>query len=361
MNEDQTQQQTPPAVTTPTDNKPDADTQEWDQAGKALAAEHTPPAKTEPDKKDKGSTEQKPAEIKPIDEKAKKAEEEVAAKKLEEEQANETPEQKKTREDKEAAAKKLEEERALETPEQKAEREKKEAADAKAVEEAQAKEDDPTYRDQRAVQREIVADSRAMRDDVRKQMFSEVPTQLEDADGDLIRTPQDVMKLMNPNTKKPFTEEEATIWLFQAQKHLEEQLANTDKQIDAIADANIMIRDEADTIRTRYAELLKNMPELFKSVWTEYAKTLTTDEKTEVITKAPVSLEKFFDIALKPYADRAEELSKQDEEDAKKNKKTERTNTQSDRSDIIPGGKSDTMDAEEKEWDAAAKVVYGDK
>lgn len=341
MDQDQSQQTTTPPVApaappTPPDNQPDADTKEWNQAGKDLSDEHTPPVKTEPEKEDKAGGEQKPVVAEPTDEEAKKAEED-------------------------AAAKKLEEERVQETPEQKAEREKKEAEDAKAAEEAKAKEDDPTYRNQRAVQREIAADNRAMRDDIRKQMFSETSAQLEDADGDPIRTPQDVMKLMNPNTKKPFTEEEATVWLFQAQKHLEEQLVDTDKQIDQIADASIMVRDEADTIRTRYAELLKNIPELFKSVWTEYAKTLTTDEKTEIITKAPVSLEKFFDIALKPYADRAEELGKQDEEDAKKNKKTERTNTQSDRSDIIPGGKSDTMDAEEKEWEEAAKVVYEDK
>jgi hypothetical protein len=237
-----------------------------------------------------------------------------------------------------------------ETPEEKAEAEK--------PKEEPKVEDNPVIREQRAVQREIAEDQKAMKEDIRKEMFGDVPTQLLDADGDPIRTIADMQKLLNPNTQKPFTEEEAAAYLFQAQKHLEEQLKEVEQKVDSIAEVNLSIKDQSDNVRTKYGGLLNAMPDLRKAVWAEFEKTLKKDEKSGIIIEAPVSLERFYDIALQPYANYAAKLKKEDAQRQAEEDKKQQSQDKTDRTDIFSGGKSDTKDAEEKEWEAAAKVVY---
>lgn len=321
MDPNQGQQTPAPAPATDTTD------QEWEQAGQDFISEHAP-AKPEEKKAEQTPSEQKPAE-KDGENEQKPAE---GAEKTTETQTD--------------------------TDDKKSDEEQGAGDDSKKKDESAEPDDSAATREARATQREIEADQRAMQEDIRKEMFSDMPTELKDADGDPIRTVEDVQRLINPSTKKPFTKEEATAWLLTAQQHLEKEIGKTDKQIEQIAEVNITIRDEADNIRTKYKELLGEVPGLFKKVWGEYQKTLTTDEKSGIITKAPVSLEQFFDVALAPYAERAEELAKQDENDSKKAQETRKNNDQSDRTDITSGGKSDTMDPEEKEWAEAGKKYY---
>lgn len=244
--------------------------------------------------------------------------------------------------------------------------EEKTAREAKEAEEA-AKNDgevDPNKqaREQRGIQRELAADETAMKEDIRKEMFSEVPTVLQDADGDQIRTIEDVQKLMNPNTGKPFTEEEAGSWLLQAQQHLNTQLQELEKQIEQIAETNISLKDQSDSIKGEYGELLKANPNnIREKIWVEYEKTLKKDEKSGIIIEAPVSLESFYRAALAPYVELAKQLEAQAEAETKDSKveaDKAKTQNQTDRADITSGGKSDTRDDEEKEWDKAAKSYY---
>lgn len=256
-----------------------------------------------------------------------------------------------------------------ETPEQKAEREAKEAADK---EKAGEEDEEPNTftRDSRVAQREARQEAEAVKADVRKQMFADVPQQLQDADGDPIRTIEDVQKLINPRTGEPFTEEEAGIWLLSAQQQFNQNMATMEKQIDEIAEVNVDLKDQVDDILYQYGELLKTLPDpnnpkvlLRETLWAEYEKTLVKDEKSRIITKAPVSLKKFYEIALQPYAKLAQSLEADENakaaEKAKAEEAEKKKKERQDRSDIYGGSNADLMDPEDKEWDEAATAVFG--
>lgn len=331
------------------DLKPDQDDLEWGQAAEEFAAEKgaklgDPVDKAEDGKDGKKPEDKKPEGDKPVVDPAKAAEAKKKADELEAEmQKTETPEETKARhEEEEKAAKQAEADKAAENP---------------------------AYRDQRAVQREIQADEQAMKDDVRKEMFSDMQTELLDGDGDPMNTIEDVMKHINPNTKteanpkgRAFNEEEAAMYLLRATQHLKETNAKIEKQIEDIATVNMDIRDQADAVRTKYGAVLKKMPDVAKKLYAEYQNTLVKDEKTGIITKAPVNMETFYEVALAPYQKTAEDLNKNteaEEKAAKDKKEAERQKIRQDRGDIYGGGKPDNMDADEKEWADAAKVVYG--
>lgn len=225
--------------------------------------------------------------------------------------------------------------------------------------ETEADEEDPqsVYRDQRAIQREIEADKRAMREEIRKEMFN-TPTEITDADGDPIRTVEDVMKLMNPTTQKAFTEEEALAWLFAAQQHREKQQSEENEKIDNITEVNLQIRDDSEAIMSKYKKLLSDMPELRQAIWDDYKATLVVDEDTGYIIDAPFSLKNFFERALQPYAEYQSRLQSEAEQRKKSEATAKRKQTQSDRQDIYSGGSGNTEDAEEKAWADAARSYY---
>ena len=217
--------------------------------------------------------------------------------------------------------------------------------------------------------REEAAQVEAVKNDVREKLFPDVVTELKDADGDPIKSIADVMKLINPNTGEQFTEEQAGMFLIQAQNQLKENLANVDQQVNQIADVNIDLKDQADVVNYQYGELLKAMPEVRDKVWAQYEKTLTKDPKTGIITKAPVSLQQFYETALEPYAELGRQLAQQENNDAAAKEKAaadarvaeeaKKTQIRQDRSDIYAKGKVDTQTEEDKEWGAAAEAVFG--
>lgn len=351
-----------PAATPPAN-----DDAEWDQANQDFAAESdvkVPEKKAEEDPKEKF----KPTEEELEDLKARQAKEkeeadtEAAKKKAEAEEAekakNETPEQTKARHEKEAQEKKEAEELAAATN--------------------KTPEADYTVRDQRAAVREMQADLRATKADVREKMFDDLQTELTDADGDPIRTIEDVMKLQNPNTRKPFTEEEAASYLLQAQAHLDKQIKEAEAKIEEIAEVNVGLKDDADTVRGKYSELFKAFAEspnpelrnLQKDLFAAFQETLLKDEKTGIIVKAPVSMVRFYDTALAGYVKLAQRLEaeakakEKADEGAKaagaEQKKAERKQDHTDREDITSSGKTDTTDPEDKEWGDVAKDYYKD-
>ena len=223
--------------------------------------------------------------------------------------------------------------------------------------------DNPAVREARMIQRGAAEERTLIAEDVRKELFGDVKDELTDADGDPIRTVEDAMKLMNPNTGKPLTQDEATIYLFEAQRALEKELATVDKQVEEIAEINLSLKDQGDNIRVKYGDILEAMPDLRDQLWAEFSKTLEKDEKTGIITKAPVSLERFYELALAPHVKYLQKLEAEEKEAQEKAEKArqelQKKQVQSDRTDIVSGGKSDTMDPEEREWAEAAKEHYG--
>lgn len=247
------------------------------------------------------------------------------------------------------------------------------AADgAESGDDEEAQEEPDTFaRDTRLAARESARQLQQTVTDVRSKMFADAPTTLQDADGDPITKIEDVMKLQNPRTGEAFTETDAATWLLAAQQQFNQSLADRDKQIESIAQTNVDLKDEADSINYRYGALLKEMPEVKDQVWKAFEKTLVKDDKSGVITSAPVSLEEFYDLALKPYADIARQLSAKTEADtqaqataaatAQQEAEQQRVRTRQDRSDIYgpaPQAAGATA-AEDKEWDEAATAVFG--
>lgn len=284
-------------------------------------------------------------------------------KKSEEDKKEDEPAKPKETDEKVEADKKTEEDSKLKEDTSKS----TEEDDAKQTEEDEQVE--PTDASARLTAREQQAEVDAVKSDVREKMFSATPTELRDADGDLIKSIDDVMKLNNPRTGQPFTEEEAGMWLIQAQNTLKENTALVERQVNEIADTNIDLKDQADVVNYQYGELLRAMPELRASLWAQYEKTLAKDTKSGIITKAPVSLQKFYETALEPYAELGRNLESQEtiktEETAKADAKikaeaeAKKTQVRQDRSDIYGKGKVDTQTDDDKEWSAAAEAVFG--
>lgn len=223
--------------------------------------------------------------------------------------------------------------------------------------------------DARRSERAYKENVEALKSDIRKQMFSNAPTELRDAQGDPINSVEDVMQLINPNTGDAFTREEAAAWFVAAQNTLNRAIEKTSKDIDRIAEVNLDLKDQADSINYRYGPLLKEMPDVREKAWAKFEKTLVKDEKTGIIIAAPISLEDFYEDYLEPYAElgRQAEAAQQEDENEKKaaeeaKKKAEeeaRQKRRQDRSDIYGGGNDDNnADPEDKEWDAAVKSVY---
>lgn len=211
-----------------------------------------------------------------------------------------------------------------------------------------------------------------VRADVIKQMFADVPETLQDADGDPIKSIEDVMKLQNPRTNEAFTEEEAGMWLLSAQQKFNQQRSDMEKQATQIAEVQIEIKEQADRINTKYGAYLKANEKLRDDLWTEWQETLIKDEKSGVITKTPMSLERFYERALGPIvesanataaaAEKAEADKKAADELAKKEADEKKKNNRADRSDIYGGGnKLDTRDDDDKEWDEAESAVFGNR
>jgi hypothetical protein len=246
-----------------------------------------------------------------------------------------------------------------------------EPAKPDGADEEEAGQPDTAAIDARRETRAYRAEVEAVQSDVRKQMFADVPQQLQDADGDPINGIDDVMKLINPRTKEAFTEEEAGQWLLAAQQQFNRNLESVNKQVEQIAEANMDIKDQADIINYRYGALLKEMPEVRDRLWVAYQKTLVKDAKTGIITKVPVSLEEFYELHLEPYAELGRQAEAEENkvtadqqkaaEDAKLAEEEKKKKDRADRSDIFGGGKTDEADPEDKEWAAAAETVFGPK
>lgn len=272
----------------------------------------------------------------------------------------------------EEAAKKDPAANAEETDAEKVERESREAAaqnDGKP---------NAAARDARIAARESAQQVEKMQSDVREKMFADLPTTLQDADGDPINGIEDVQKLINPRTQEPFTEEEAGMWLLSAQQKFNESLVSAEKQIEKVANVNMDLKDQADRVTEKYGKMLAAKPELRDKLWLRFEKTLVKDGKSELITDMPFPLEEFYDTALEPYleiekqavspvapvvpgetAPTAEEKAAADAK-AKKEADEAKQQRRADRSDIYAPNNAPQPDDEEKEWGEAAKEVFGD-
>lgn len=287
-----------------------------------------------------------------------------------------TPEEKKKAEEEEAEKAKNE------TPEETEARHKKEAEEKDKNPEGEEDQPvQPEVPDTRTILREMAADRKAIKEDIREQLFSDIPTQIEDEDGDVIKNIADLSgKRINPNTlpggkaydpKYPkgraFNDEEAAAFILEANNFIKEKREEAEEKLEQITETTVTLKEETENIKKKYGELLQVNPNgIREKVWTAYEKTLVVDEKTNIITEAPVSLEEFYEIALAPYAKMAERLEaeaakdeQQKSKDEEKDEELKRAKDNSDRADLTPGSASAGTDKEDEEWGKAAKAVFG--
>lgn len=218
--------------------------------------------------------------------------------------------------------------------------------------------------DVRMTQRQMAEEAEAIRLDVRDKMFPE--EEIKDAQGNPIKSADELMQYEDPRTPgEKFTKEAAEeAW----QVHMrtqQQQRAEQDKQVEQIASVNLALKDEADMVKDQYGAFLDANPGVKKEIFDLYQNTLVVDPKTGIVTKAPVSLLKFYNTAMKPYIHAAQEFQKaqqqmsQQAEQAKQQEEEKRRQTRADRSDVFSAGKTDTMSEEDKEWSEAATAVFG--
>lgn len=245
-----------------------------------------------------------------------------------------------------------------------------------------AKDADTIAREARATARQSAENFKTTVSEVRAKMFADMQTELRDADGDPIKSIDDVMKLINPNSRtaeapqgRTFTEEEAGMWLIANQQELNKQIAANEKQIEEIAEVQVTLHDETAYINAKYGPFLKANIELRDGLWEDFEKTLVIDEKSKVITKMPVSLTRFYERALKPYVEAAAKTAETPAvpapapaapvdaakvaADAARVKQQQRA----DRADIyVPPTDADAgLSQDDKEWNEAINLEFGDR
>lgn len=232
-------------------------------------------------------------------------------------------------------------------------------------EEADRGESEAARREYRVAQRDYSKQLETAKNTVREQLYADVPKELQDKDGNPIKSIEDVMQYINPVTQETFTQEDATAWLSAQQQELNKSLDATDKEIEQIADLNLDLRDQMDSINDRYGELFKADPMLRNKIADKFEKTLKF--KGEVIVDSPLNMEEFFDDMLAPYVELGQRLESEAEtkqreaDEAEKRRKDEekdrKRQRRSDRSDVFGGGDGDidTRSDDDKEWDLAER------
>lgn len=150
------------------------------------------------------------------------------------------------------------------------------------------------------------------RDEVIKVMHPEgVDTTIYDTNGSAIKTANDIVsrQLLNPNTNEPFTYEEATSWLMNAQKQMSENLEELHHYAEEIAETNISLQESNNRVMQTWGDVLNAMPNVAKQVAETYVKTLEFDPTGSYVVKAPVDPVAFYDMALAPYMKLAETMT----------------------------------------------------
>ena len=209
---------------------------------------------------------------------------------------------------------------------------------------------------------QYMAREKAIKDDIREQMFKSTPDELTDQDGDPIKSIQDVMQRINPETGEAFTQPEAAMWLLAAQKQLETAQDERDTRISEVAEVTMSIAEEMDAVSETYKDYFEAMPDLTEKILSVWKETLEVDPNTEIITKAPVSLKYIAEMIMDPYQKLAQRLAEEEESkniaEEKAKAKRSRANSRVDREDIISNGSKPTEGDEEAEgWAKAARAV----
>lgn len=188
------------------------------------------------------------------------------------------------------------------------------------------------------------------RDDIIGKLHPEgVDTNIYDTNGQVIKTAQDIVdrELNNQRTGEPFTYEEAASFILESSQQMTKNVEELKTWAETTAEKNISLIEGHDRVMSQWADVLKTLPaETVETLGKDYMSTQVKWDKTNsYITEMGMPPERFYEIALSPYRNLGEQMSKQSTVDAEAKAQAEakaKEDEQSERSGLPPQrGQSD--------------------
>lgn len=178
-----------------------------------------------------------------------------------------------------------------------------------------------------------------------------IDRQLRDADGDPIKSIDDVMNLTDPRTGENFTEEAAGRWLLEKQQALNKQVEELELSAERVAEVNINLKNDSYRVVEKYGDILSANPKLASQAKALYERTLRKDPKTGITLEAPVDLSEFYDTFLEPYVlGQTQQPAQPPVAEPPKPKANP-----DDRADLPTTNGNDNLSKEDREWAEIAK------
>ena len=157
-----------------------------------------------------------------------------------------------------------------------------------------------------------------VRDDLKEALkLDDEFTQIKLDDGTPISSVTQLTQVINPETDEPYTREEATSLLLDAQRIVQENIAAQEKRVDELTDVNVSFKEEADRVDELYGDILKAFPDTAKELLAAYQKTFKTSEDGSYVTEVPISPLEFYGPALKPFRNATDQVLLKQQEEAR--------------------------------------------
>lgn len=162
-----------------------------------------------------------------------------------------------------------------------------------------------------------------LRDEIIQKYYPDgIDQTLRASDGTEIKTAQDIVDMgLTKANGEEFTYEEAAQWIMDQRQSISRNLDEIRDNAMMIAETNQSLLDSMDRVRAEYGDLLATIPEINQQVTNAYLKTLTIDQERGVVTNAPVDMVDFYRMALAPYKQLSEEISRRKEVEAELEKR----------------------------------------
>lgn len=157
-------------------------------------------------------------------------------------------------------------------------------------------------------------------------------------------------KLIDPETGEPFERDGAERWWNATKTEQDKLVEGIEQDIDKIAETNQTLFQEYQQLASKYGEFIEANPEISERVLRSWEGTLKRDKATNIVLEAPVSLIGYYDMALAPYVQMANQQAQAQAEADAKATAVQAKADQSDRADLSPtsdggkGGKVDVLD-----------------
>ncbi|HUD10269.1 MAG TPA: hypothetical protein VMR28_01205 [Candidatus Saccharimonadales bacterium] len=130
-------------------------------------------------------------------------------------------------------------------------------------------------------------------------------------DGTPVTSVTQLTQVINPETDEPYTREEASTLLLDAQRIVQENLASYEKRVDELTDLNVDFKEQSDEVDRLYGDILKAFPEEAKGWLEAYKKTFTISEDGSYVENVPISPLEFYGPILKPYRNATDQINQQ--------------------------------------------------